>query len=151
MAKNGPLRRRIDERPTAAAVAVPMPETEPVNAPVLNGLLAAVLDSAHEARRSVTFVIVEARGFGNQADLGEVIRPIVREGDVLWRTGPRSLAMVLVDADGPSGECAVARIRDRLRTTTRLGVALGRATAAPGIPADDLVQLAQANLLGLHS
>lgn len=151
MATNGPLRRRIDERPAAAAVTVPTPEAEPVNGVTLNELLDAVLDSAHEARRSVTFVIVEARGFGNGADLGEVIRPIVREDDVLWRTGSRSLAMVLVDADGPSGDSAVSRIRDRVRATTRLGVAMGRATAAPGIAANDLVNLARANLLGIHS
>lgn len=150
MAKNGPLRRRIDERPEVADVTIPTPAAEPVPAPALRDMLTTLLDSAHEARRSITFVVAEARGIGHGTDISEVVRPIIRGSDVVWRTGPREIAVVLVDADGPSAESAVARLRDRLGTTTRLGVALGRATAAPGIAANDLIALAKANLLGLR-
>lgn len=132
---------------------VPTPATDPLAPGDLRDALGEVLASAVDARRALTLVMAEARGVGQSAaaaKLCDVLRPMVRETDVLWRTGFDSVAMVLVDADGPSGEHAVSRIRAAVANTTRLGLALGRATAAPGIGASDLIDLARANLLGLR-
>ncbi len=151
----GPHRRRIDERRDALAVWAPPVGADPLSRASLTTLLDQVLASAHEARRSVTVVVAEARGgVGAEEahqDLVTTVRRFVRDTDMIWPTGRRSLAVVLVDADGPSGETAVRRIRGEIAGSTRLGIALGRATAAPGIRGDELVDLATANLFGLKN
>ena len=147
----GQRRRRIDERRDPGDFSAPEADGESLTRGAVSAMLDEVLVAAHGARRAVTVVVAEARGgvATIPPSLGDVVRPHVRDTDLVWPTGPRAVTLVLVDADGPSGEVAVARIRGEVTARARLGIALGRATAAPGIQGGDLIDLATANLLGL--
>jgi hypothetical protein len=74
----------------------------------------------------------------------------VRETDGLWRTGPTTLMLLLADADGPSAEPALARLRMRLRGQTQIAVEMGRAAAPPGVEPDVLAELARTDLRPLR-
>jgi len=151
MGTAGHRRRRIDGRRDPREIPAPRADGTSLTRGAVSALLDEVLVAARDARRAVTVVVAEARGGVDvmPANLGDVVKPHVRETDIVWPTGPRALTLVLVDADGPSGEVAVARIRGAVTATARLGIAVGRATAAPGIVGGELIDLATANLLGL--
>jgi hypothetical protein len=152
MTGRGLRRRRCDERNATSMLVVPPIAGLPIPQDTLVQMLARVLESAQGTRRSLTVVVAEARGVGQPPDaLVAAVRGVTRDTDLLWPTADGGLTVVLVDADGPSGEMAVGRIRRELAAQTRLGIALGRATAAPGIAATELHDLARANLLGLRN
>jgi hypothetical protein len=149
----GQRRRRIDERRDPRAIPTPAADGEALTRSAVCAMLDEVLLAAQDARRAVTVVVAEARGGVESLppNLGEVVRPHVRDTDIVWPIGPRALTLVLVDADGPSSEVAVSRIRGEVTATARLGIALGRATASPGIHGGELIDLATANLMGLKN
>jgi hypothetical protein len=72
-------------------------------------------------------------------------RRTVRDTDGIWRDGERGLAVLLADADGPTSEPALARLRLRLRDRGMGGVLMGRAAPPPGIGAEELLLLARAD------
>jgi hypothetical protein len=55
--------------------------------------------------------------------------------------------VLLADADGPSAEPAVARLRLRLRADGPAPLSIGRATAAPGVDPMTLIELAMSDRL----
>lgn len=141
-----PQRRRGDARrpqerpfgPTPGGLGAPDP------AGMLRSLEHAV-GSARRMRRPVTLVALEAPEGAGEAELARVadlVRRTVRDTDGIWRDGPAGLALVLMDADGPGCEPVLARLRMRLRSDGLGGVSMGRAAAAPGIGAADLLDLA---------
>jgi hypothetical protein len=79
------------------------------------------------------------------ARVATIVRRTVRETDGVWRDGDTSLVVLLTDADGPSSEPALARIRLRLRGERLNGVMMGRAAPPPGLPATELLALARSN------
>jgi GGDEF domain-containing protein len=114
--------------------------------------LAYALESATKGRRSLTLVVIEiaARAGGDDEQMvGEVaalVRRTVRDNDGVWRDGPRSLAVLLADCDGPNAEPALARIRLRLRNQVKANVTMGRAAAQGRVDADTLMSLARTDL-----
>lgn len=148
MADDRLRRRRIDTREAPASIVSPDVAARPMTHASLQPALDEVLRSAHTARRPVTLVVAEATGAAGarRPGLADAVRPLVRSSDLLWATGPRSLALVLVDADGPGGEQVLARLRRAAMRTVRPAISFGGATAAPGIGASDLFELAIANL-----
>lgn len=149
MAAAEPHRRRGDSRrplsqpfaPTPGVLGRPDPEG------VTRSLELAV-ETARRARRSITLVSLEVPPPLDDVALASVstsARHTVRDTDGLWRDGPTSLLLVLADADGPNSEPALARLRLRLRSEGFGAVLMGRAAAAPGISAADLLALARAD------
>lgn len=147
MATAEPQRRRSDARrppsrplaPTTGALGPPDPEG------VTRSLEIAV-DAARRGRRAITLValeVPESVGTAGLARIATSVRSTVRDTDGLWRDGERTLLLVLTDADGPNSEPALARLRLRLRSEGYGSVRMGRAAAAPGISAADLLALAR--------
>lgn len=147
MAIPQPHRRRADARrpqpvafgPTPGALGPPDP------AGVLRSLEIAV-SAAARGRRPITLVAMELAAGPDDGLLERVaslVRRTVRDTDGLWRDGPAGLVLVLSDADGPGGEPALARLRMRLRSEGLGSLLMGRASAAPGIGATDLLELAR--------
>lgn len=148
MATQGPLRRRTDLRPRSALFG----PTPGADAPVARGeflkSLDHALDSARRGRRFVTLIVVDLKPESDEglvARLATAVRMMIRETDAMWRTGPRSITVLLADADGPSAEPALARLRLRLRAEAPVSLSIGRATAAPGIDPRSLIDLAKAD------
>ncbi|HWH15810.1 MAG TPA: hypothetical protein VNT51_13795, partial [Miltoncostaeaceae bacterium] len=103
------------------------------------------LEQARRTRRHVTLVALDSGGIpgdGAVETLAELVRNTVRSGDGLWRDGNTGLALLLADVDGLGVEPVLARMRLRLRSVTPR-VRMGRAAAAPGIGAADLLELAR--------
>ena len=71
--------------------------------------------------------------------------PLSITGVKMWRTSVRSLTVLLADADGPSAEPAVARLRLRLQADGPAPLSIGRATAAPGVDPMTLIDLAMSD------
>jgi len=147
MATAEPHRRRGDSRrpqsrpfaPTTGALGPPDPEG------VVRSLGLAV-DAARRARRAITLVSLEVPSPLDEPALARVattVRHTVRDTDGLWRDGSTTLLLVLSDTDGPNSEPALARLRLRLRSEGFGAVLMGRAAAAPGISAADLLALAR--------
>lgn len=108
--------------------------------------LELAVETARRARRAITLVALEIPAAIDEAGLATVatsVRHTVRDTDGLWRDGPTSLLLLLTDADGPNSEPALARLRLRLRSEGFGAVLMGRAAAAPGISAADLLALAR--------
>lgn len=106
------------------------------------------LDASRRGRRFVTLVLVDLQPDATEelvSRLATSVRHMIRETDAMWRTGPRTLTILLADADGPSAEPAVARLRLRLRADAKAPLSIGRATAAPGIDPLALIDLAKAD------
>lgn len=142
-----PQRRRSDARrpqvrpfgPTPGALGPPDPEG------VTRSLELAIV-SSRRMRRPITLVSLELPPPVDEPALARIaasVRSTVRDTDGLWRDGPASLILVLTDADGPNSEPALARLRLRLRAEGFGVVRMGRAAAAPGISAADLLDLAR--------
>jgi hypothetical protein len=147
MAIAGPRRRSSDARTTQAPAFGPTPGG--VGPPDPEGVarsLELALEAARRSRRPLTLVAMEAPEGADEAELSRVatlVRSVVRDTDGLWRDGPASLVLVLVDVDGPNCEPALARLRLRLRREGFGQALMGRASPAPGIGAADLLELAR--------
>ena len=142
-----PQRRRGDARRPQARPFGPTPGAlGPPDAAAMMRSLEHALASARRMRRPITLVVLE---LAHPADgdalarVADLVRRTVRDTDGIWRDGRCGLALVLMDADGPTGEPALARLRMRLRSEGLRGVLMGRAAAAPGIGAADLLDLAR--------
>ena len=148
MATHSHRRRTADERPPRPALIAPTPGVgPPAGAAELVRSIEVALEHARRGRRHVTLVALSlADGADDVAveTVAALIRNTVRSGDGLWRDGPRSLALLLADVDGLGVEPVLARMRLRLKVVTPR-VRLGRAAAAPGIAAGDLLELARAD------
>jgi hypothetical protein len=98
-------------------------------------------------RRPLTLVALELPGATapQVTRFTSIIRHTVRDTDGLWSDGSAGLILLLVDADGPNSEPALARLRMRLRSEGMRGALMGRAAPAPGISAGDLLALARAD------
>ena len=147
MAIAHPRRRRADARPPRPAPFAPTtgalgpPDPEAVRRSV-----AAALEAARRMRRPLTLVLLEMDDPARLARVARLVRSTLRATDGVWRRDESSLALLLADADGPSAEPALARVRLRLRREGLAGAAsMGRAAAAPGIAAEDLLELARAD------
>jgi len=108
--------------------------------------LEIAIESARRMRRSITLVSLELPPPAAEPVLSQVaslVRRTVRDTDGLWRDGGASLLLVLTDTDGPNSEPALARLRMRLRSEGLGTLRMGRAAAAPGISAPDLLELAR--------
>ncbi len=141
-----PQRRRSDARRPQARPFGPTPGGlgPPDPAGVLRSLEHAV-GSARRMRRPVTLVVLQLPSPVDEpalARVADLVRRTVRDTDGIWRDGPGGLALVLMDADGPNCEPVLARLRLRLRSDGLGAVLMGRAAAAPGIGAADLLDLA---------
>lgn len=145
-----PQRRRTDARrpqprpfgPTPPVLGPPDPEG-------VTRSLEHALGSARRMRRPITLVVLEVPSPVDEpalARVADLVRRTVRDTDGLWRDGPAGLALVLIDADGPNCEPVLARLRLRLRSDGLRAVLMGRAAAAPGIGATDLLDLAREDL-----
>lgn len=148
MATQGPLRRKTDLRPRSALFGPTPGAVEPVDRESFLKSLDHALDASRRGRRFVTLVVVDLLPDASEETVGRlvtVVRRMIRETDAMWRTAPRSITILLADADGPSAEPAVARIRLRLRADAPAPLWIGRATAAPGIDPMTLIDLAKAD------
>ncbi len=147
MAIAGPRRRSSDARTTQGPAFGPTPGG--IGPPDPDGVarsLALALETARRSRRPLTLVAMDAPEGSDEAVLSrvaELVRSTVRDTDGLWRDGPGSLVLVLTDVDGPNCEPALARLRLRLRREGFGTTLMGRASPAPGIGADDLLELAR--------
>lgn len=147
MAIAHPRRRRADARPPRPAPFAPTPGAlGPPDPEAVRRSVAAALEAAHRMRRPLTLVVLELDDPAQLALAARLVRSTLRESDGVWRRDESSLALLLADADGPSAEPALARVRLRLRREGLAGAAsMGRAAAAPGIAAEDLLALARAD------
>lgn len=147
-------RRRNDHRPPAPQILAPTPALAgPADPPAVLRSIADALVAARRTRRPVTLVVLEM-GPDGDADAGAArvmaeVRRLVRRTDGVWRFGDRALAILLLDADGPEAEPALARMRLRLRDERALHLSMGRAAAAPGIDAISLMELARSDMRSL--
>lgn len=145
---DAPRRRTADARPPRPALIAPTPPAAaPGGGEELVRSIELALDQARRGRRHVTLVALAAGGVpgdGSLEALAELVRNTVRSGDGLWRDGEAGLALLLADVDGLGVEPVLARMRLRLRGLTPR-VRMGRAAAAPGIGAGDLLDLARAD------
>ncbi len=148
MAKQGPLRRKTDLRPRSALFGPTPGALEPVDTESFLKSLDHALDASRRNRRFVTLVVLDLEPGATEdliARLATIVRNTIRETDAMWRTAPRSFTLLLADADGPSAEPAVARLRLRLRSGAPWPMSMGRATAAPGVSTTTLIDLAKAD------
>ena len=148
MATHGPLRRKTDLHPRSALFGPTPGAVEPVDRESFMKSLDHALDASKRGRRFVTLVMVELDAPTTDAVVGRtatVLRRMIRETDAMWRTDKRVFTILLADADGPSAEPAVARLRLRLIGELPGPASVGRATAAPGIAPDVLVDLARSD------
>lgn len=148
MATQGPLRRKTDLRPRSALFGPTPGAIEPVDRESFLKSLDHALDASRRGRRFVTLIVVDVQDPVTEAviaKLSAIVRHMIRETDAMWRTSVRSLTVLLADADGPSAEPAVARLRLRLRAESPSALAIGRATAAPGIDPMELIDLAKSD------
>jgi hypothetical protein len=148
MATHGPLRRKTDLRPRSALFGPTPGAVEPVDRESFLKSLDHALDASRRGRRFVTLVVVDIGDPMTEAVVSKLaasVRHMIRETDAMWRTGTRSLTVLLADADGPSAEPAVARLRLRLRGDSPAPLSIGRATAAPGVDPMTLIDLAKAD------
>jgi len=148
MATQGPLRRKTDLRPRSALFGPTPGAVEPVDRESFLRSLDHALEASRRGRRFVTLVVVDLQPDAPEAEVGRLItavRHMIRETDAMWRTASRGLTILLADADGPSAEPAVARLRLRMRTEAKAPLMIGRATAAPGIDPRTLIELAKAD------
>ena len=148
MATAEPQRRRNDrrsDRPPAFAPAPP--ELGPPDAQALVRRLEDALGSARRQRRPATLVSLTLPASDGPVleTLAALTRRTVRDTDALWRDGDSGLALLLADADGPTSEPALARLRLRLRGRGMRDVMMGRAAPPPGMGAEELLRLARAD------
>jgi hypothetical protein len=143
----GPRRRSSDQRASQAPTFGPTPTgIGPPDPEGVSRSLELALETARRLRRPLTLVAMEVPATTGPDTLGrvaELVRSTVRDTDGLWRDGPGSLALVLVDVDGPGCEPALARLRLRLRREGFGEALMGRASPAPGVSAADLLELAR--------
>lgn len=148
MATQGPLRRKTDLRPRSALFGPTPGAVEPVDREAFLKSLDHALDASRRGRRFVTLIVIDMQDPVTEiavSQLVAIVRHMIRETDAMWRTGVRSLTVLLADADGPSAEPAVARLRLRLRADAPTPLSVGRATAAPGVDPMTLIDLAKAD------
>lgn len=148
MATQGPLRRKTDLRPRSALFGPTPGAIEPVETDAFLRSLDHALEASRRGRRFLTLIVLDLEATSTESDLGRVatiVRHMIRETDAMWRTGKRNLTILLADADGPSAEPVVARLRLRLRADAPAPLQIGRATAAPGIDPLGLIDLAKAD------
>jgi hypothetical protein len=144
---DGPARRSGDARRPQPRPFGPMPGTiGPADPAGVMRSITFALESARRLRRPMTLVSLEIPAPGDEhilADVADLVRRTVRESDGVWRDGECSLVLLLTDADGPSSEPALARIRLRLKSRGLVDVTMGRAAPPPGLPAEELLLLAR--------
>lgn len=75
-----------------------------------------------------------------------VARRTVRGTDGAWRIGPDRVGVILVDAGGPGSEAAFVRLSAALADGLGVAAQMGRASAAAGIDAASLLDLAERGL-----
>lgn len=147
MAMTGPRRRRSDTREIGSPAFGPTPGgVGPPDPAGVARSIALALETSRRHRRPLTVVAMEVPDPGDVDALGRfagLVRSTVRDTDGLWRDGPGSLVLVLIDVDGPNSEPALARLRLRLRREGFGAALMGRASPAPGVSADDLLELAR--------
>lgn len=145
-----PRRRESDDRPRPALIAPTPPG--PLGDPDPDGVLRSIdmaLGAARKGRRHLVLLAISVSddpGMAAESRLEQVatiMRNMVRGTDGIWRDGPRSIAVLLADVDGPSVEPVLARIRLRLKKEMPGRTRMGRSAAAPGIAAADLLELAR--------
>jgi hypothetical protein len=142
-----PRRRRADAQPPRPPLIAPTPPAAaaPDTGEVVQSITLA-LEAAKRTRRHMTLLTVALVPGGRDpaADLDEliaVVRRTIRAGDGVWRDGASGLAILLADVDAATSEPVLARMRLRMKGGPGR-VRMGRATAAPGIAAADLLELA---------
>ena len=142
-----PQRRRNDAQPARSQILGPTPGgLGPPDPEGARRSLELAIATARRVRRAITLVALEVPPPVDERALEQVaslVRRTVRDTDALWRDGSASLILLLTDADGPNSEPALARLRLRLRSEGFGAVRMGRAAAAPGIGAPDLLALAR--------
>lgn len=142
-----PQRRRSDARRPQSQIAGPTPGAlGPPDPESVTRSVELALAAARRVRRAITLVAMEMLPPVDEQALAQaasLVRRTVRDTDGLWRDGAGSLILLLTDADGPNSEPALARLRLRLRSEGFGAVRMGRAAAAPGIGATDLLALAR--------
>jgi hypothetical protein len=148
MAVSGPRRRRTDGGRSQPPAFGPTPA--PLGPPDPQGLLRALEDAlevARRHRRPMTLVCLSLPQAGDGAldRVAAIARSTVRLTDGMWRDGESGLAVLLADADGPTSEPALARLRLRLRGQGMGAVLMGRAAPPPGIDAEELLLLARSD------
>lgn len=102
------------------------------------------LSALRRARRPMTLASLELEPPADEGDLvqlAELVRAQVRDSDGLWRDGPLALLILLTDADGPSADVPLGRIRRSLRGEGYDEALLGRASPPPGIDLIGLMEL----------
>lgn len=148
-----PHRRRVDGRPPRPLPFGPTPGA--LGPPDRDGVLRSLenaLAACRRHRRPLTLVWLDVAappGAGDAvlAGVAATVRATLRDTDGVWRDGAHSLVLLLADADGPSAEPALARLRLRLRRDGVTGVRMGRAAPAPGIDARTLLEIARGDCL----
>jgi len=108
------------------------------------------LGAARKGRRHLTLLAIRVPDDAPDRDhilheVATMVRNVVRSTDGIWRDGPSSIAVLLADVDGPSVEPVLARLRLRLKGVLPGRTRMGRAAAAPGVGAEDLLELARAD------
>jgi len=146
----GPRRRKSDIRPPRPQPFGPTPGgIGPADPEGVARSLGFALDAAKRHRRPMTLVVLGVPPPTDEAELARaaaLVRRTIRDTDGLWRDGPTSLVVLLTDADGPNSEPALARLRMRLKGDGLARTTMGRAAQAPGIGAQELLQLAREDL-----
>ena len=146
MATAEPHRRRSDARRPMRPVAPTPGALGPPDPVGVTRSLELAVEEARRGRRPITLVslaVPEPLDAPALARVATSVRHTVRDTDALWRDGDTGLLLLLTDADGPNSEPALARLRLRLRSEGFGAVHMGRAAAAPGISAADLLALAR--------
>ena len=152
MAVAPPRRRHSDGRPPLPVAIAPTPAPlGPADPAAVQRSIEAALDVARRLRRPVTLVALQVLAEGSAGEkllgrMADIVRRTVRESDGVWRDGAATIVVLLADADGPKAEPALARIRLRLKAEGVRGIAMGRATPAPGIEAGALIGLAHGDI-----
>lgn len=146
-----PGRRRDDERPPRPALIAPTPTGAAALPDEVRRSIDAALDRARRGRRHVTLVSVAVPAEAPAPTFERVVavlRRTIRQGDGLWCKSANSLVILLADVDGPSSQRVLTRLSTELAAFQNVGVAMGRASAPPGIGARDLLELAIADRTG---
>ena len=152
MAVAPPRRRHSDGRPPLPVAIAPTPAPlGPADPEAVQRSIEAALEVAKRLRRPVTLVALQVLAEGPTGEkllgrMADIVRRTVRESDGVWRDGAATIVVLLADADGPKAEPALARIRLRLKAEGVRGIAMGRATPAPGIGAEALIGLAHGDI-----
>lgn len=125
------------------AVSTAGGSTDPGN---LLRMIDEAMTSATESGRAIALVIVNAPHGDDEVDLVGSIKPLIRETDLIWSTGPKSVAAILVDADGTAAAAAARRIHETMDEDVHVTAGVSEAGDAASA-----LTIAIANLRGFES